>query len=107
MEGVFVELIAVVAAPEKPLAFAVLKVPLIVAVPDDPNPITEVPAFKVDPDATVSVFVAPKVTAKLFVFNKLPELTFPTAIFPVTLVAVTIALIVAPLACVLFIVKSL
>jgi hypothetical protein len=34
--GVFVLLIAVVAAPEKPFRLAVLKVPLMVAVPEVP-----------------------------------------------------------------------
>jgi hypothetical protein len=105
MAGEFEEFIAVV-PPEKPVRCAVLKVPLMVAVPDAPPHVIEVvPVFKVDPAATVRASEAPLATVTLFVFNKLPELTLPTDIFPVTLVAVTPALNVAPLALVLLMLR--
>ena len=100
--GVFVELIAAVAAPEKPIVLAVLKIPLMVAVPEVLKPIAVVPASMVDPATIVKLFKALRATPRLLVLNKEPEFTSPTEIFPVTLVAEPR---VAPPGSVLFIFK--
>ena len=102
MVGLLVELMAVVAAPENPLVFAVLNVPLIVAVPGVvPNVTILVPASMVEPAAMVKVLELANPMLKLPVENKLPVLKFPTAIFPATFDDVIAALKVAPVALVL------
>ena len=128
--GVFVFRIELVVSPEKPVVFPVWNKPLIVAAPVVPNKnapvefvvinvpsivdvplvpkvIRLVPPFMVEPEATATDFEAASVRAKLFVVNRLPELTLPTLILPVTFAAVTTAPSVAPLAFVLSIQRLL
>ena len=96
MVGVFVELMAVLVEPENPFVLAVLKTPSIVAVPEVPKVIAVVPASMVEPFDTVNDFELARVTVRLLVFNNEPELTSPTVIFPITLVAEIAAPKVAP-----------
>ena len=99
--GELVELMEVVTAPENPAAFAVLKYPLIVAVPDVPKVITLLPASIVADEATVSDLELFKAMLKLPVLNN-PLLAL---IFPVTFAVVIAAPNVAPVtASVLFVV---
>jgi hypothetical protein len=100
--GLLVELNAVVVLPENPAVFAVLKVPLIEA---EPGEIMLVPASMVELAATVNDLAEARPMLKFPVENKLPLLTFPTAIFPVTLVEVIAALNVAPVELVLLMFK--
>ena len=79
-----------------PVEFVVINVPFIVAVALVLKVIRLVPAFEVEPDATVNDFEAAKVIALLPVVKRLPGLILPTLTFPVTLDAVIAALCEAP-----------
>lgn len=101
--GVFVELMAVAVVPENPAVLDVINVPFMVAVADVPNKMVSVPAFMVELAATVNVLELAWVMLKFPVENRLPVLTFPTEIFPETLVVVMAALKAAPVELVLLI----
>jgi hypothetical protein len=73
----------------------------MVAVPVAPKVTTLVPAFMLEPEATVNDFEAPRVTALSAVLKRLPEFTLPTEILPVTFAAVIAPPRDAPLAFVL------
>ena len=90
--GELVELMEAVVVPENPDRLAVLKVPLIVAIPEVPKVMTLVPPFMVATAARVNVVELLKPIAKLFVL-KSPLFTLK---FPVTLDIVTAAPNVAP-----------
>jgi hypothetical protein len=108
MVGLFVALMAAPATPENPAVLPVLNVPFTVTVHVAPNVMLVVPAFMVDPDDTVIDFEALSPMAKLLVFvNKLPELTSPTLIVPVTLLVVITAPKFAPVAEMLLMLKLL
>jgi hypothetical protein len=84
-EGLLVELIAALVAPVKPLGLAVSNVPFIVATPEVPRVITEVPASNMAPESTVKVFDAARVILESPVVHVAPIVTL---MLPVTLVAV-------------------
>ena len=96
MVGALVELMAVAVVPENPAGLDVINVPFMVAVAVVPMAMMPVPAFRVELAATVKVLELARLMLKSPVENKLPVLTFPTEIFPVTLVAVIVPLKVAP-----------
>jgi hypothetical protein len=115
--GLLVEVIELLAVPEKPFVFEVTNVPLMLTfpvvpndvtlvlafivpatfnVPDVPKVIVLVPALIVDPASTRSDLVLLSVTAKLPVLKTLPDVMLPTRISPATLAAVSAAGSVTP-----------
>lgn len=89
MVGRLVEEIAEFVAPEKPLVFDVINVPIIVIVfVPVPNVMVELPAFNIAPERTAIVRLFGQVILKLLVAN-VPSFTLMLG--PVTLVAVIAA----------------